>query len=288
MCFILHSVCSMWGGGREHVTSVWVHQHVNVLCLPQMCWRELGRRRPGFDPCHPREHPVAQSDPLGSTVILVEGSAHTSPLEVVVEESVDLHQGDCIYYEEDSTIPGPSATSLPIRSTPSRSTPSRGTPSRSSPSRSTLSGRAQASPSPRKALRKTRGVPRALQEGLHEEQAWQTRHIGAMVGDLRRVVDSLASSAQSQAACTAALQQSLTLQADQSSNISDSLQDVSRNCVAMVTCMGEQQAATAVLTAEVRRLAVAVEANTAAVEAEGRQTRRHQHHNTTRQLRMLA
>ena len=27
-------VACVWGGGREYVTSVWVHQHVNVLCHP--------------------------------------------------------------------------------------------------------------------------------------------------------------------------------------------------------------------------------------------------------------
>ena len=101
------------------------------------------------------------------------------------------------------------------------------------------------------------------------------------MGDLRRVVDSLAFSSSS-------VQQALTLHAELGKKDSESLEEVSSNCLAMVTCMVEQQGATALLTAEVSRLAGAVEANTAAVREEGRLTRRNQQNNTTRQLRMLA
>ena len=44
-------VC-VWGG-REEVSSVRVHQHLNVLCPPQMCRMELGHHRLQTDPPHP-------------------------------------------------------------------------------------------------------------------------------------------------------------------------------------------------------------------------------------------
>ena len=97
------------------------------------------------------QHHVVQWAPLEILGMLVEGSAHRSALEVVVEESIDLHQEDSIYIEEDFTIPELPITSPTIRSTPSRAAP-------------------PASASPRKALWKTRGVPGGLREGLQEEQ----------------------------------------------------------------------------------------------------------------------
>ena len=84
------------------------------------------------------------------------------------------------------------------------------------------------------------------------------------------------------------MQQALTLHADRGKRDTESLEEVSANCGAMVTCTVEQQDATALLTAEVSRLAGAVEANTAAVREEGRLTRRHHRNTTTRQMRMLA
>ena len=56
------------------------------------------------------------------------------------------------------------------------------------------------------------------------------------------------------------------------SHINDALLDVSGNSAAMVTCLGELQATTANLVAEVKSLAEAVQGNTAAIEAEGWQT----------------
>ena len=52
-CVLSSFWCVACVGVGEHVTSVWVHQHVNVLCHPQMCRRELGRRRLQGDPRHP-------------------------------------------------------------------------------------------------------------------------------------------------------------------------------------------------------------------------------------------
>ena len=65
----------------------------------------VGPSSAGVRPMPSPKHPVAQSNPLGSPGMLVEGSAHTSPLEVVVEESVDLHQEDCVYYVISSLFP---------------------------------------------------------------------------------------------------------------------------------------------------------------------------------------
>ena len=71
--------------------------------------------------------------------------------------------------------------------------------------------------------------------------------MGDLACDLHCVADSLASSAKTQAECTAAvqgtaaaMQQCLTQQAEHTSSISDCLQEVSANCAAMVTCMGDQ------------------------------------------------
>ncbi|XP_040196319.1 extracellular calcium-sensing receptor-like [Rana temporaria] len=88
--------------------------------------------------------------------------------------------------------------------------------------------------------------------------------MGEIAGDLHRVADSLASSAQ----------------------ITDGLQDVSGNCAAVVTCLSELQATTANLVSEVQTLTVAVQAKTAVIQEEGRQ--RNRRHNHTRQLRMQA
>ena len=90
--------------------------------------------------------------------------------------------------------------------------------------------------------------------------------MGEIAGDLHRVADSLASSAQ----------------------ITDAVQDVSGNCAAVVTCLGELQATTANLVAEVQTLTGAVQANTAAIQEKGRQRQHNQRHNITRQLRMQA
>ena len=68
---------------------------------------------------------------------------------------------------------------------------------------------------------------------------------------MQRVADSIASSA----------------------NINDSIQDVNANCAAVVTCLGDLQATTAGLVEEVHTLAEAVRDNTAAIQAEGRQSR---------------
>ena len=87
-----------------------------------------------------------------------------------------------------------------------------------------------------------------LPEHLKREQ---TRHLGEVAVQMQRVADSMASSA----------------------NINDSIQDVSGNCAAVVTCLGGLQATTAGLVAEVQTLAEAVRDNTAAIQAEGRQSR---------------
>ena len=70
--------------------------------------------------------------------------------------------------------------------------------------------------------------------------------MGAVAWDVRRVAESLASAAQ----------------------IPDSLQDISGNCAAIVTCVGELQATTSRLVTEVKSLTVAVKANSAAIAAE--------------------
>ena len=75
-----------------------------------------------------------------------------------------------------------------------------------------------------------------LPEDLKREQARQTRHLGEVAVQMRRVADSMASSA----------------------NIIESVQDVNANCAAVVTCLGDLQATTAGLVAEVQTLAEAV------------------------------
>ena len=76
--------------------------------------------------------------------------------------------------------------------------------------------------------------------------------MGEIAGHLHRVADRLASSAL----------------------ISDAVQDVSGNCAAVVTCLGELQATKANLDTEVQTLTVAVQANTAAIQEEGRHRQR--------------
>ena len=98
-----------------------------------------------------------QEDPQDAAVV---GSVHTSPLEEVVEESVDLGQIGLII-EESSFMAGPSHTSTPIRGSPSASLTSRGTTSRGSPYTRSI-----ASSAPRKATRKTRGVPVSVQDQI--------------------------------------------------------------------------------------------------------------------------
>ena len=219
-------------------------------------------------------------------------TAPTSVLEEVEEEHVGVEE-DAVYLLEETPIPGPSQTSplmrvtpsglsIPIRDSPSRDTiPSRDIPSRDSPSRDSPSSRPQASPAPRKASKKTRGVPEELEDNLARDQTRQTRHIGSLAGDLHRVADSLASSAKSQAACTVAVQEAITQQAGQSRLINESLQDVVGNGAALLTCLMDLQNTTSGLVSEVRSLA-------AAVREEGRLTRRQQRSNTTRRLRMQA
>ena len=237
------------------------------------------------------EHHGVQSGPLQILGMLVEEDIGQSPSreEEVVEEAVILNLEEAVSLQEDPTIPDRPTTPPTITSSPSRASPSSVppssvppssvTPSCVTPSPSAPSVRAPASP-PRKALSKTRGVPSSLREGLQEEQARQTHHIGEMVGDLRRVADSLASSSSS-------VQQALTHHADRGDRQNETLEDVSGNCAAIVTCLVEQQDATALLTSEVSRLAGAVEANTAAVREEGRLTRRQLRITTTWQMRML-
>ena len=138
--------------------------------------------------------------------------------------------------------------------------------------------------------------------------------------DLQRVADNLASfvgsSAKTQAACTvavqgttAAMQQCLSQQAEHTSSITDSLQEINANCAAMATClcdqsetlnamchnmvagapstsgdqasdvqasldrntmaMGELQATAAGIVAEVKSLGLVILANTAAVGRTG-------------------
>ena len=94
-------------------------------------------------------------------------------------------------------------------------------------------------------------MPEFLPEHLKREQARQTCHLGEVAVQMQRVADSMAFSA----------------------NINDSVQDVSANCAAVVTCLGNLQATTAGLVAEVQTLAEAVQDNTAAIQAEGRQSR---------------
>ena len=73
-----------------------------------------------------------------------------------------------------------------------------------------------------------------------------------------------------------------------SSPIPDRLQDISANCAAVVTCVGELQATTSRLMTEVKSLTVAVKANTAAIAVEERHRRCQHQQTTTRQLRMQA
>ena len=207
MCFISYPVCSMCGGAREHVTSVWVHQHVNALCHPQMCWRELAVV--GCWATHAIPGGVCPHlSSRGSC-----GGARCS-------------RGRCLPRGGDPhpwTLPNLLPhQEKPLRVHPHQGKPLRLHPIRESPSRASPYRRPQASPAPRKTTRKTRGVPESLQEILAREQARQTRHMGVVARDLRCVTDSLASSAQ----------------------INESLQDVSGNCAAIVTCVGELQATT--------------------------------------------
>ncbi|XP_040195565.1 uncharacterized protein LOC120928557, partial [Rana temporaria] len=96
----------------------------------------------------------------------------------------------------------------------------------------------------RKATRKTRGVPEEFEDNVARDQTMQTRHMGSLAGDLKRVAASLASSAESQAACTVAVQEALTQQAAQNDNINESLQDVVGNGAALLNSLGNLQATT--------------------------------------------
>ena len=203
-------------------------------------------------------------------------SVHTSPLEEVEEEHGHLDDG--IYLGDETTVAGPSHTSIgdtPPRDsnfivTPPRASTLLGSPLRASdllgspsslrevPSGSSPYIRPQASPAPRKATRKTRGDPDALEATLAMDLARQTQHVGSVACDMRRVAASLASMQQTQAAFTA--------------TISENVQEVSANSTALVTCVRDLDDTNSGLVAEVRSLGVAIQANTAAIEAVGNQT----------------
>ena len=72
------------------MTSVWVHQHVFFFVSSADVLDEAGPSSAVVRPTPSPEHRVAQSAPLGILGMLVEGSAHRSALEVVVEESLSL------------------------------------------------------------------------------------------------------------------------------------------------------------------------------------------------------
>ena len=214
-------------------------------------------------------------------------TAPTSVVEEVVEEQPVEEETFILFLE--TPIPDPSPTSPLMTFTPSglsspiRDSPPRDpSPSQAGPSQDpSPSSRPQSTPAPRMARQKRRRVHDELEVSLARDQTKQTRYMGSLAGDLSRVAASLESSAESQAACTLAMKEAITQQAGQSLLINDSLQDVVGNGAALLTSLGELQATTSELVAEVRSLA-------GAVREEGRLTRRQQRSNVTRRLRMQA
>ena len=203
------------------------------------------------------EHPASVADPLGSQQALVEGSGQSSAQEVVEEvvheevgheEVVQTEQEVFLFLEDSHVVAGPSQThhiSSPSGSSNTLSSPSRPITLISSPSRSSPYARAPATPVPRKATHKTRGVAGMLQENLARQQEKQSHHMGEVVVELRRLSNSLASSGA----------------------VPDAIQDVAANTAATVTSLGELQTTTAALVGEVRCLREAVQAQTATLEA---------------------
>ena len=202
------------------------------------------------------------TDLLGSQQALVEGSGQSSAQEVVEEEVheeevqeevvqeevVHSEQEVFIFLEESHVVAGPSQSpriSSPSGSSNTLSSPSRPIPLISSPSRSSLYARGPATPVPRRATHRTSGAAEMLHENLARQQDQQTRHMGEILVELRRLSDSLASSGA----------------------VPDALQDVAGNCAATITSLGELQTTTAELVGEVRCLRRAVQAQTATQES---------------------
>ena len=200
------------------------------------------------------------ADPLGSLQAFLEGSGQSSAQEVVEEdiaheevvgneEEVAQSVQEVILFLDDShEMPGTSQhhpITSPSGSSITLSSPSRPMPLTTSPSRPSPYSRAPGTPVPRKATHKTRGVAGVLQEKLARQQDQQSRHMGDILEELRRLNNSLSSSGA----------------------VPDALQDVAGNSAATITSLGELQTTTAELVGEVRGLRMAVQAQTACQEA---------------------
>ena len=254
------------------MTSLWVQQHVNVLCHPQVSRMKLARLVPLPVPHHPLmmmslpvpHHPLMlMSLPVTHHLHLMkmpltprEGKRHwwrrvvaTPPLRRFcrmrsIWEEVSLS----LFMEDLGSLAGPSRTSSPRSSISSDSISNPATPSVSisnppPPSNPSPYARPEASRGPRRSTPRTRGVPELLSVTLTTAQEDQTRLMGAMGQDFTRVADSLG----------------------ERGHVTDVIQDIAGNTTAIITCLRDLETTTASLVKEVQTLNESVQGHTAAI-----------------------